>query len=309
MWGCRHLRQIDSESHRRDCFCLCYPAIPLSYRMIRFLPLALLASPLAAQAPPDVAMERSGYLAWLKTAPNSPLSAIARRNVEGGLRLGPADADIPLAGIEEYRLYPSGAGHVLDGPGGKRPIGRGRPYRIVNYALYLTGSEPGTVLTVFTDPAGKEPPGHYDYDASMVFTGPLLRAQSPKRLRVLASDGVEAEATEVGSFIVPLGGRTSLRVLRIQIGGGDESELEVFFRDESNGEGTYPAGRFVSLLPLANGQFRLDFNRARNPFCAYSSVYPCPAPWRGNTVPAAIRAGERYTAGGLEKVPPEPPAE
>jgi uncharacterized protein len=277
--------------------------------MIRFLPFVLLASTLAAQTPPDVAMERSGYLAWLKQAPNSPLSAIAQQKVEDGLRLGPLDADIPLAGIEEYRVYPSSGGLVLEGPGGKRPIGRGGPYRIGKYALYLTGPPPGTVLTVFADRAGKEPPGYYDYNGLMVFSGPLIRPETPKQMRVLASDGIEVEATEVGSFVVPLGGRTSFRVLRIPFAGGDESDLEIFFRDESNGDGTYPAGRFVSLLPLSNGQFRLDFNRARNPFCAYSAVYPCPAPWRGNSVAAAIRVGERYSNGGLEKVPPDPQAE
>jgi uncharacterized protein len=278
--------------------------------MTRLLPLVLFAaSTLAAQTPTDVAMERSGYLAWLKQAPNSPLSAVARRNIEDGIRLGPTDADIPLAGVEEYRLYPSGGGLLLEWSGGKRPIDRRVSYRIGKYALYLTGPHPGQILTVFDGGAVKQPPGYYDYDASMVFTGPLLRSDSPKQLRVLAADGMEAEATEVGSFIVPLGGGTSLRVLRIQIGGGDESDLEIFFRDESNGDGTYPAGRFVSLLPLANGQFRLDFNRARNPFCAYSSAYPCPAPWRGNTVPAAIRAGERYGGGGLEKVPSSPQSE
>lgn len=277
--------------------------------MIRLLPFVVLASTLAAQTPPDVAMERSGYVDWLKKGPNSPLSAVARQKVGDGLRLGPVDADIPLPGIEEYRVYPSGAGLVLDGSTGKLAIGRGGPYRIGKYALYLSGPQPGAVLTVFTDRAGKEPPGYYDYDASVVFTGPLIRSKTPKQMRVLASDGIEAEATEVGSFVVPLGGRTSLRVLRIPFAGGDESDLEIYFRDESNGDGTYPAGRFVSLHPLSNGQFRLDFNRARNPFCAYSSVYPCPAPWRGNTVPAAIRAGERYSGGGLQAVPTEAPAE
>jgi uncharacterized protein (DUF1684 family) len=130
-----------------------------------------------------------------------------------------------------------------------------------------------------------------------------MRLESPRQIRVLASDGIEVEATEIGSVAVPFGGRTLLRVLRIPFAGGDESDLEIYFRDESNGDGTYPAGRFVSLLPLSNGRFRLDFNRARNPFCAYSSVYPCPAPWRGNTLPAAIRAGERYSGGGLQPVP------
>jgi hypothetical protein len=260
----------------------------------------LLATTLTAQTPPDVAMERSGYLAWLKKAPNSPLSAVAQQRVGEGVRLGPAEADIPLAGIEEYRVYPSGAGLVLEGPGGKRPIGRGHPYRIDKYALYLTGPVPGTVLTVFADGVRKEPPGYYDYDPSMIFTGPLLRPESPKRVRVLASDGVEAEATEVGTFVVPLGGRTSLRVLRIPVAGGDESELEIFFRDGTNGDGSYPAGRFVSLIPAGEGKFRLDFNRARNPFCAYSPVYACPLPWRGNVIAEPVRAGERYSGGGLE---------
>jgi hypothetical protein len=269
--------------------------------MIRLLPFALLASTLAAQSPPDVAMERSGYLAWLKKAPNSPLSAVAQQRVGDGVRLGPAEADIPLAGIEEHRLYPSGRGLLLEGPGGKRPIGRGHPYRIGNYALYLTGAEPGTVLTVFADGAGKEPPGYYDYDASMVFTGPLLRTRSPEQVRLLASYGIEVEATEVGTVVVPLGGRTSLRVLRIPVAGGDESELEIFFQDGTNGDGSYPAGRFVSLIPAADGRFRLDFNRARNPFCAYSPVYACPLPWRGNVIAEPVRAGERYSGGGLEK--------
>ena len=273
--------------------------------MIRFLPVALLASTLAAQIPPDVTMERAGFVSWLKTGPNSPLSALAQQKVGEGLRLGPADADIPLPGIDEHRVFPGTAGLVLEGPDGKRPIRRGGPYRIGRYALYLSGPL-GTVLTVFSDSAAKDPPGYYDYDASMVFTGPLIRLAAPKQLRILASDGIEVEATEVGTVIVPLGGRTSLRVLRIPFSGGDESDLEIYFRDETNGDGTYPAGRFVSLYPLSNGQFRLNFNRARNPFCAYSSVYPCPAPWRGNTLPAAIRAGERYSGGGLQTAPIEP---
>jgi hypothetical protein len=271
--------------------------------MLRILPFVLFASTLVAQAPPDIAMERSGYVAWLKKAPNSPLLAVAQRRVGEGVRLGPAEADIPLEGVGEYRVSPGGTGFVLEGPGGTRTIGRGHPYRIGNYALYLTGTGSATVLTVFADKAKKDPPGYYDYDASLAFTGPLLRSKNPERVRVLAADGMEAEATEVGTVVVPLGGRSTLRVLRIPIAGGEESDLEIFFRDETNGKGTYPAGRFVSLVPAADGNFRLDFNRARNPYCAYSSAYACPLPWRGNTIPQPVRAGERYAGGGLESGP------
>jgi uncharacterized protein (DUF1684 family) len=50
----------------------------------------------------------------------------------------------------------------------------------------------------------------------------------------------------------------------------------------------------VELEPEGSDRYRLDFNRARNPFCAYSGVYPCPAPWSGNAIEDSITAGERY---------------
>jgi len=116
---------------------------------------------------------------------------------------------------------------------------------------------------------------------------------------VLAADGIETAAAEAGTVTVPIGGtRVRLRVRRIA-SSDEESELEVFFRDATNGAGTYPAGRFVSLIPLGGDRYRLDFNRARNPFCAYSTAYPCPAPWSGNTIATAVTGGERYSGGGL----------
>ena len=270
--------------------------------MTRFLPLLMLASPLLAQTPSDIAMERAGYIAWLKTAVNSPLVAVARQPVGDGLRLGPPDADIPLSGVPEYRLYPSGSGLTLEGPEGKRSVGPGRPYRIQKFALFVTRAQAGTILTVFGGQPDRAPPGYYPYDPAVVFTGPLLRPDARQTVRILTADGIETEATEAGTFVVPLG-PTTLRVLRVPVGGGDETELEIFFRDGTNGEGSYPAGRFVSLVPVGEGKFRIDFNRARNPFCAYSSVYACPLPWRGNVIPEPVRAGERYSGGGLETPP------
>jgi Protein of unknown function (DUF1684) len=264
--------------------------------MIRVLGLLLLASRLAAQAPSDVAMERAGYLAWLKTAPNSPLLAVAQQKVgNNGLSLGPGGADIPLPGVGEYRVSPANGSLVIEGADGKHTLARGRPLRIGEYSLYLTGPAPG-FLTIFTNERTKKPPGYYDYDKRFVFVGPLLRSKSAREVRVLASDGMETLATEVGTVRVPLGGRTSLRVLRIPVAGSEESELEIFYRDSTNGRGSYPAGRFVSLIPAGRNTFRLDFNRSRNPYCAYSAVYACPLPWEGNVIKQSVPVGERYTA-------------
>lgn len=259
---------------------------------------------LFAQLPPDLARERHDYVAWLTGAPNSPLAAVAQQRVGGGIRLGAPDADIPLAGVPEHRVTEQGPTVLLEGPGGKRTLARGLPFRLGAYTLTVAGPRGRAVLTVFGGRHRAPAPAHYEYDPALALSGPLGRPVRRGMVRVLAVDGVEVEASEAGSVLVPMGNeRVRLRVLRIPTGAGEESELEIFFRDATNGSETYPAGRFVSLVPQGDGRYRLDFNRARNPFCAYSSAYPCPAPWRGNTIPSPVRAGERYAGGGLSAPP------
>jgi uncharacterized protein (DUF1684 family) len=85
---------------------------------------------------------------------------------------------------------------------------------------------------------------------------------------------VETEAVEAGVFTVALeSSRAKLKVFRIADEDTGESELLIYFQDLTNGKGSYPAGRFVSLVPRDETIYLLDFNRSRNPFCAYSTAY------------------------------------
>jgi uncharacterized protein (DUF1684 family) len=266
--------------------------------------LSLTARPGCAQA--GLAEERAEYLRWLASSPTSPLAAVAQQPIGGGLRLGPADADVPLPGAGEHRVLTRPGGARLEGASGSRIMARGAPVRLGHYTLTVDGPAGREVLTVFGPSRSSKSPRYYDPSPSYVFVGPLAPPERRGTSRVLGMDGIEVEAAEAGSVLVPIGGtRVRLRVLRLPLPGGEESELEIFFRDETNGQATYPAGRFVSLVPAGEGRYRLDFNRARNPFCAYSSAYPCPAPWRGNAIPAAIAAGERYD-GGTPRPPGDP---
>ena len=261
-------------------------------------------APLLAQAPSAVLQERDEYAAWLATAPNSPLAAIAQQPIGDGLRLGPPGSDIPLAGLAEHRLTETGGTVFVEGAQGRRALPRGRPLPLGRYTIASGGPQGQGVLTVFADTGTRKRPEYFEYDASLAFVGTLAPPEKPGRVRVLAVDGIEAEATEAGTVTVRIGGTpTRLSVRRIPTAGTEESELEIYFRDATNDEGTYPAGRFVALVPETGGRYRLDFNRARNPFCAYSTAYPCPAPWRGNTIAAPVRAGERYNGGGLSAPP------
>ncbi len=269
---------------------------------------ALAIVPLARSAgaqtlPPDLDRERAAYTEWLATAPNSPMTALAQHPIGSGIRLGPPDSEVPLAGVGEHRVTEAGGAVALEGATGSRPLPVGRPVALGDFFVSVGGVRGRRVLTLYGPTREAKGPAYYGYDRTVVFTGPMQPPEQPGRVRVLALDGVEVDAVEAGTVSVPIGGRTvRLRVRRIPTG-EEESELEIYFRDGTNGDGTYPAGRFVSLVRLPGGNYRLDFNRARNPFCAYSSAFPCPAPWRGNTIEARVEAGERYLGGGLSTPP------
>ena len=262
------------------------------------------AAPLLSQIlPADISRERSVYAEWLAGAPNSPLAALAQQPIGAGLLLGPNDADVPIESMAQHRVTERNGVVTLEGPGGTRVLPRGRPVPMGSHVIAAGGSRGRSVVTVFGPTRKGAAAEFYPYDPSLVFEGPIAPPDEAARVRVLAADGIETEASEAGSVVVRIGGRpVRLKVRRVPTG-EEEAELEIFFRDSTNDEGTYPAGRFVSLVPLAQGRYRLDFNRARNPFCAYSSAYPCPAPWRGNTIEAPVRAGERYLGGGLSAPP------
>ncbi|MCB0190112.1 MAG: DUF1684 domain-containing protein [Caldilineaceae bacterium] len=65
------------------------------------------------------------------------------------------------------------------------------------------------------------------------------------------------------------------------------------FRDATNGESTYGAGRFLLADAPQNGVVILDFNQATNPFCAYTDYATCPLPPAQNRLAIPIKAGER----------------
>jgi len=71
--------------------------------------------------------------------------------------------------------------------------------------------------------------------------------------------------------------------------------LFIPFTDKTSGEESYENGRYIDLRvgELDDPGFRLDFNKAYNPSCAYvSNTYNCPVPPKENELDLAIRAGE-----------------
>jgi uncharacterized protein (DUF1684 family) len=257
--------------------------------------------PLAAQVPAPLARDRAEFADWLATAPLSPYAILALQPIGEGISVGYEPADIPLPIRSRGMARETPGGVSLIGDSLRLALPRGRPVRLDRFTLLATGASGRSVLAVYAAARGARAPEYFPYAASLVLTARLQPPERRGTFRTLGLDGAETEAIEAGFVPVTIGGTpTRLRVYRLGTEDRDEPELAIFFRDRTNGRETYPAGRFVVLEPLPGGEYRLDFNRARNPFCAYSSVYPCPAPWPGNQIGTTIPAGEKYPHAALE---------
>lgn len=87
--------------------------------------------------------------------------------------------------------------------------------------------------------------------------------------------------------------RVGGRMFRLEGTGTPETGKVFFnFRDTSCDTVAYQPGRFLDAPFSPTGRIRLDFNRAYNPPCAYTSHATCPLPHKENILKIPIPAGE-----------------
>lgn len=81
------------------------------------------------------------------------------------------------------------------------------------------------------------------------------------------------------------------------VGAGD-GQLFLPFHDKTNGETTYPGGRYLDLEADGDGLVELDFNKAYAPLCAYDTeAWNCTLPPPGNKLTIRVEAGEKLLVG------------
>lgn len=75
--------------------------------------------------------------------------------------------------------------------------------------------------------------------------------------------------------------------------GEENGRFFIIFRDLTSKKETYSVGRFLYAEKSKDGKVILDFNKAENPPCAYTSFATCPIPPQQNRLQVAIKAGEK----------------
>ena len=71
--------------------------------------------------------------------------------------------------------------------------------------------------------------------------------------------------------------------------------LFVPFGDATSGFESYGGGRYLdfTISDIKNNSLVIDFNKAYNPYCAYTTGYDCPIPPKENLLTVPVAAGEK----------------
>lgn len=133
----------------------------------------------------------------------------------------------------------------------------------------------------------------YDPDGRVLAEIALLPAE---KREIVTSTGVRYVAGRFARADFQLRGEScSLELYWLEGYGGG---LFAPFGDETSGETTYPAGRYLldtvkgADLGVSDGRLVLDFNFAYNPSCAYDAKWVCPLAPTRNWLPVPVTAGE-----------------
>jgi len=136
---------------------------------------------------------------------------------------------------------------------------------------------------------------YYPPDPDLRFELVLHEHNEKKRVEVATTKGGVQEFIRWGEFRFKVDEKQC--VLQAYKNNGEEKRLWIPFRDTTSGEETYGAGRYLDLEPerdiTPDGRWILDFNKAYNPWCAYSETYTCPFIPPENWLQVPIRAGEK----------------
>jgi len=135
---------------------------------------------------------------------------------------------------------------------------------------------------------------YYPADRKYRFELELHEHKKKEKIRVQDTQGNERELLCWGEFRFKIDDNEC--VLQVYKINPIEEKIFIPFRDTTNSEETYGAGRYIDLEPgeyYSEGKWVLDFNKAYNPWCAYSAYYACPFVPPENWLKVPVRAGEK----------------
>jgi uncharacterized protein (DUF1684 family) len=123
--------------------------------------------------------------------------------------------------------------------------------------------------------------------------------KNPSTFKIPTVDGKQKEYFKYGFLSFEIKGKKLIlnvyRSLSLMNNPKYRNYLFIPFKDQTSGKETYGGGRYLDLqtTDIQGDSVILDFNKAYNPYCAFSNGYSCPIPPKENHLKARIEAGEK----------------
>jgi len=143
----------------------------------------------------------------------------------------------------------------------------------------------------------------YDADSSYKVLAIVEPLKNEKVFKMPTYDGTSKEFYRFAKIKFSLNGKDTEMTLYKNVALASNPAyrdlLFLPFTDETNNKETYGGGRYIDLSSkeIIDNKIEVDFNKAYNPYCAYSDGYRCPVPPEENDLPIEVKAGEKLYTG------------
>jgi hypothetical protein len=135
----------------------------------------------------------------------------------------------------------------------------------------------------------------YSISNKYIVKSKLIRSKKPTVAKMKTTTTRIAEFKIYGTLFFELDGKIlQLKVYQsFPVSNNPEYTDNLFlpFFDLSSGKESYIGGRYIDLKIPKGNEIIIDFNKAYNPYCAYSPNYSCPKVPLENDLEVAILAG------------------
>lgn len=136
---------------------------------------------------------------------------------------------------------------------------------------------------------------YFPINEAMRVSARLVRREEPEEAYLRTNRDGQASMRYIGDLRFTIG-RRALALRVFHAGEGVGTSVLIPFRDLTSGAESYGPGRYLTLELNEEDEYDLDFNRAFNPYCAYTEAFECAFPPSENDLAVAITAGERVWA-------------
>ncbi len=140
---------------------------------------------------------------------------------------------------------------------------------------------------------------YYPIDPNYKVTATVRAFDDFRTLHLATNDGDDRTYVRFGELSFTLKGKPQTMILLQEQ--KDPTQFFLPFKDPTNDNGSYGAGRYLPITYDFSTTLELDFNLAFNPYCAYNPAYSCPLPPKENHLTVAIEAGEQAPKGPVHK--------